>query len=142
VDPNPSIKELLRSYDIIMGEPASQVSPRLARSAAGQGGVSASAGAALAGTTTAEREDALERVDETVREASRKVVLALLHALEGCFDRYGPAGFRVWIFSAPLVCLAILLDRLTGAPVWLSGLSLTVGAGGGLGFAAWSSWTR
>jgi hypothetical protein len=48
----------------------------------------------------------------------------------------------MWLFNVPLVILAVLLDRITGAPVWLSGLSLTIGAGWGVGFAAWKTRTR
>ncbi len=76
-----------------------------------------------------------------MRAAASNVVRAALHALEDCFRLYGPAGFRVWIFVVPVLGLVFVLDSLAGSPTWVSSLSLSLGAGGGLGLA-WSPWKR
>jgi hypothetical protein len=125
-----------------MGKPGSPVAPRPARPAAADFGDATPAGSAAQNKTTPRQSDALARAEDTVHEARRKVVLAALNALERCFDEYGPAGFRLWLFNVPLLCLAVLLNWLTDAPLWLSSLPLTVTAGGGFGYAAWSVWTR
>jgi hypothetical protein len=125
-----------------MAEPSPKAPPHFARASAGSDDPAARAGPIPARTIIGAHEHAPESVDEPLRAAARRVVLGALYALERCFDLYGPAGFRVWIFVIPLFCFISLLDWLTGAPTWLSSLSLSLGAGSGLGYAAWSSWKR
>jgi len=98
--------------------------------------VPATPGAGAGHDQMSRRETAPRGSGESLREAAREVILAVMRAMTLCLDRYGPEGFRPLFFGLPILVLGALLSIATRQPGWVTGLSFGTGTGLAVGFSA------